>query len=143
MREIIFRSWFNNQMFNVSSYSIGGLVQLVGDGTPRLGLPVMQYIGLKDLNGVKIFEGDIVKNFNLWPGNDFKGCPKTAKMEDICKFVNPEKRIVEFVSDIDRCGFSKHLYHWFKTWSIDGSNHAGGNIVEVIGNIYENPELLK
>lgn len=79
---------------------------------------LMQYTGLKDKNGVKIFEGDIVDTFvrrNDRPGDHYKN--------------GNVSKVIEWVSENHRNG-----------WNLRGGEHTQ---YEVIGNIYENPELLK
>ena len=78
---------------------------------------VMQYTGLKDKNGAEIYEGDIVKGF-------FEGK-----------------------------GIKDKVIWWDKgaSWYVGHDNEKTRNLtalsalddLEVIGNIYENPELLK
>lgn len=80
---------------------------------------LMQYTGLKDKNGKEIFEGDIVKNTTIKPQN------------------------LECYVRQDAIGTVGDSFHFRKlpnekdiTWMWDLSK------IEVIGNIYENPELL-
>ena len=76
---------------------------------------VGQYIGLTDKNGKKIFEGDIVER--LWLGE--KHIYRIYYDSDISSFIG---------ADIDCQGFT--------TFNYDSCEF------EVIGNIYDNPELL-
>lgn len=83
---------------------------------------IMQSSGLKDKNGKEIFAGDILKVTN-----------KEHWFEIV--FYNEEKAM--FVTKEIRKGFNvpeSPLYNLFDT-----SLFA----IEVVGNIYENPELLK
>ena len=74
---------------------------------------LMQFTGLKDEKGFEIYEGDIVK------GNNQIGT-------------------IEWV-EIDTC-FAVQTYKP-EIWTVGKFRERMGNI-EVIGNIYENPELL-
>ena len=77
-----------------------------------------QFTGLKDKNGKEIYEGDIVKY-------KFCGIYITAKIvfnQNVCSFQLSYKNINN---------------HW-----ITNTIYTSDDI-EVIGNIYENPELLK
>ena len=78
-------------------------------------IELMQSTGLKDKNGVEIFEGDVVKS-NVQP----------------CKMVNPIK---------DGYGVVRFENGMFKLGSISLVTFISK--MEVIGNIYENPELLE
>ena len=86
---------------------------------------VGQYTGLTDKNGKKIFEGDIIKYKNT-DGIKFNGVALTV----IGKVVYNEKNASFAISGKDEIG-AKH-YDYFPIKKI-----------EVIGNIHDNPELMK
>ena len=86
---------------------------------------VGQYTGLTDKNGNRIFEGDIIKYKNT-DGIKFNGVALTV----IGKVVYNEKNASFAISGKDEIG-AKH-YDYFPIKNI-----------EVIGNIHDNPELLK
>ncbi len=91
---------------------------------------LMQYTGLKDNNGVEIYEGDILKTFS----NINKYTDSFA--EDI----EPKFEHTTIVRD-GAC--FKTTYKKRPSYVL---NENGGSMVEhmeVIGNIYENPELLE
>jgi len=77
---------------------------------------IMQYTGLKDKNGKEIYEGDIVK-YQYDEGDGFRWN-------------------TEIITWMD------NLTGWFP---IVVGYHSGFSMkdLEIIGNIYENPELLK
>lgn len=80
---------------------------------------VMQFTGLKDKNGKEIYEGDILKS--------------STKEADYFEV---------YYSD---GGFKYRNKSKFIDLSFAGHNHLGKilNILEVVGNIYETPKLIK
>ena len=103
---------------------------------------VGQYTGLTDKNGKKIFEGDIVKAVSHdYTGDMFIG-PVLFKDGCYCiKYVTlPELRKL--------CPHEKPSYSFYRIGEIGRWQDMGasGNVTytyEVIGNIHDNPELLK
>ena len=123
MRSIKFRAWDNenNQMLDVQEINFedcfyGGEMQIkttmYNDYFDCREMPLMQYTGLHDKNGKEIYEGDIVKSFFV--DTDEAG-------NEIYKYY-----IMEVEYDEILCSYK-----------IDKFMN-----LEVIGNIYENKELL-
>lgn len=86
-----------------------------------------QYTGLKDKNGKEIYEGDVIEGYKGGSNHDlyYKGIVEWNKQQ--CGFVFREgKYIGEFLS-LAMEGFENEIML---------------SKFEVIGNIYENPELI-
>lgn len=120
MREIKFRAWDGSKMYTIDLYKYMSW----HEGAQDREMPheartngLMQYTGLKDKNGVEIYEGDLVK------------------------FGSPRKTFTP-LEPASKVGEVMYVY---------GSFNLDGNLLgdvtdwhecEVIGNIYENPDLL-
>ena len=121
-----FRAWHNelgrmmsisDMWFNVDSLGEIGLNDAVMNDYITVSpdeIELMQSTGLKDKNGKEIFEGDVLTSQNY-----------------------PVNGVVEFRTDL---GLWVHYLKGYSYFEYLG-NVAG--IKEIIGNIYENPELLE
>lgn len=126
MREIKFRAW--DKQFQIITkvlpdgykFTFDGKVILLDHRGKEIGesqdFILMQYTGLKDKNGKEIYEGDIV-DYELVDGNKIF---EIKYREDMAKFVADGKD--------------------FHAWGLNQGDVS--ERTEIIGNIYENPELL-
>lgn len=140
MREIKFRAWDGERLRKVNT------IGWVDEGvdfvtTPRYSGPaedfsLMQYTGLKDKNGVEIYEGDIVKIDDYFNG---EMNAKVVFEKGSFGFVGIDRRVIEVVNSNWNDDFLSASY---LSWTYD---HPGNELLNaiVIGNVYENPELLE
>lgn len=142
MRKIKFRAWDDGKKQwllgyeypNLGGFSMDGECVLMGewanvctsfmfenDNRKRADLKLMQFTGLKDKNGKEIYEGDIVvydRGVGNWTGQRMSTTHEIVFTDEVFAFV------MKYGSS-----YIKLRKHW-------------NYIYEVVGNIYENPELL-
>ena len=101
---------------------------------------VGQYTGLKDKNGTKIFEGDIIEFFGM-RGEVVQECGAfgAAVMPRIDYDLLESK--IPFNNNADFC-FNDNFISLWELWENYEQDDNPLYAAEVIGNIHDNPELL-
>lgn len=123
MREILFRGksvtdgrWVFWDLSNYGDYRAITITRgfSIIDSCEVIPETVGQYTGLKDLHGTRIFEGDVVKSIAAW-----------------------------YVVEFENGGYGLRLFGKGELIPITGRGNFNENEVEVIGNVYDNQELLE
>lgn len=136
MREIKFRAWFEGHMYEIAKLDFWGDPEQATCDMVRMSLTedgyteecevylheveLMQYTGMKDKNGKEIYEGDIV----------------TTDLER--NYLIVEYRNGAFMLNCND-GLEDYYDIFFATSDEPTEIYKYG---EVVGNIYENPEML-
>lgn len=134
MREILFRGkrkdngeWIEG--FPVRIYDYGGLVWKMHPFNTNFDIShsvipstISEFTGLTDKNGKKIFEGDIIDASNEW--------------WDAVGYAGHDSPIILVQWNDRECGFAP-----FSTYDSDCGVDIRASKCEVIGNIYDNPEI--
>jgi len=133
MREIRFRAWFCGKMHDdvvlidfwhcLEKKNLGcplndGIKDFLSHDDPSSPMVLMQYTGLKDKNGREIYEGDIVRVFRS----------DSFKAYDAGVYFVSGGFFTEWYNPIDKEKKAQPIHDY---------------PVEVIGNIYEHPELME
>ena len=129
MREIKFRAWDGDQMIESYEVGISKFFDMCDGEYEDFGATenIMQYTGLKDKNGKEIYEGDIMSFIEI-DEDSALGREET--------FVGT----IEYITEsggyrfVEKGGRRRELYLILDFPPVYE--------VKIIGNIYENPELL-
>ena len=121
MREIKFRAWDKDSKEMIPLFNIDFEHNIMNKGSlwkSLYSVELLQYTWLKDKNGKEIYEGDLVEYCIEWGywNNDYT-----------------IKRTVEY---------KEWHYNPFIHWHEEFTQKTYPECCEVIGNIYENPELV-
>ena len=138
MREIKFRAWdmINNCWINIFKFCFAQNGQIIaiesieGETYGLHQVKVIQCIDLRDKDNNEIFKSDILQEWFL--GKPIKIYWEVVVENLTCGYrpLNPECHVIE-----DRC------FHPF--YHQEDKEFCNMNRFKIIGNIYENPELLK
>ena len=132
MKEIKFRAWNGNHMYYDDLTVVGpdmGFNALIAKTGKTFNL--MQYTGLKDKSGKEIYEGDVVLFVEDVIVETIEGHNRTEPEGNIGS-VNFKKGAYY----IQTPGNTNDFYSW-------GEQRFSWEELEIIGNIYENPELIE
>jgi len=135
MREIKFRAWhrgFKCWLDEISVYSDGSWQGAIGQvgGYDETECDLMQYTGLHDKNGKEIYEGDIVKiwDYGFKDGDEDSG--DWGFHRD---------------AGTDKVTMDRFPVYWLENEAFgwEGEDLIVPEQCEVIGDIYDNPDLLE
>ena len=156
MRDILFRGKrIDNGEWVYGNYCYAELIDKSGyedliieypaDGETRRVIPetVGQYTGLTDKKGKKIFDGDIIRYADLYNYNCYLeriDNPEVYDNIDLGNIWTIDEVVYGIKVGYPAFDLNKHD---FETNGLSELSESGQYFYEVIGNIHDNPELLK
>lgn len=153
MREIKFRAWEKNMKEIIPVYQIDFEKRMINtESAWRFfnEIKLMEYTGLKDKNGKDIYEGDILHVFeDSHYGGEYHAPIEWIHYENdgeewaffgtVCLKVKEIKHYNPNVNTIFTRGFLTRRYgSCIELSEMTSRNYS----IQVVGNIYENPELI-
>lgn len=130
-REVKFRAWLKNKNKMIDVSQLNFTRENVSDGYFNYydfeDIELMQYTGLKDKNGKKIFEGDIVRTYRLNADKYLED--RTREYDEFIGVIIWNEEYLEYYIQKNSNEYEDVLKPFERYY-------------EAIGNIYENPELL-
>lgn len=147
MREFKFRAWDGKKMCRIEQWNFRnpsgvGIRGSDGKGTyTEIKIPIMQYTGLTDKKGKEIYEGDICKIVDLFAGDEYEKFKHRLGLFGKIVYVNAA---FEFET-LERGNELLFLDLLYENSGADMSfeDSIDSDSLEVVGNIYENPNLVK
>lgn len=122
-----FRAWEKSLKEMIPVYNIDYRNRLINkDGWRRFDeIVLMQFTGILDKNGVEIFEGDIVKTTRFF-----------GRADEIGGFYEYDKELIGIVKQLEGAWVINTARDAVFLWTEIEEN-------EVLGNIYETPDLME
>jgi len=145
MREIKFRAWDKaKKEWIAKDFHLIGEIMMSGPlfdrSLERLNdIEIQQYTGLKDKNGKEIYEGDILVSYDPMEGEKITILEEDGTKKESVVTKEDLKYSERFVVSIEIRNGTLGIVEEGKWYQNEGSFENS----EIIGNIYENMELIK